>query len=109
MPVGNPRDICPLSITNNYCGMGRSLEVRRKSENLPVVGSTLIRDPIPHQLDVSLSSIGAGRNGYLSVLASWNASAALRPDADLSAVVWFGLNEENRRSSRGDGGFFIGV
>jgi len=46
MPVGNPRDICPLSITNNYCGMGRSLEVRRKSENLPVVGSTLIRDPI---------------------------------------------------------------
>ncbi len=75
--------------------MGRSLEVRRKSENLPVAGCTFIRDPIP-----------AYRDGNPRVLASWNASVALRPDADF-AVVCFGPNENNRRCSRGNGGFFI--
>ena len=74
--------------------MGRSLEVRRKSENLPVAGSTFIRDPIQMYGD-----------GNLCVLASWNAGVALRPDANCT-VVGFGLNEENRRCSRGNGGFF---
>ena len=77
--------------------MGRSLEVRRKSENLPVAGCTFIRDPIP-----------AYRDRNPRVLASWNASAALRPDANC-AVVGFELNEKNRRCSRENGGFFIGV
>jgi hypothetical protein len=75
--------------------MGRSLEVRRKSENLPVAGCTFIRDSIP-----------AYRDRNPRVLASWNASAALRPEADC-AVVGFGPNENNRRCSRGNGGFFI--
>jgi hypothetical protein len=36
----------PLSIVENKFWMGRSLEVRRKSENLPVVGCTLVEEPV---------------------------------------------------------------
>jgi len=62
--------------------VGRSLEVRRKSENLPVAGCTFIGD---------LSKVY--RDGNPRVLASWNASVALRPDGNC-AVVRFGLNEK---------------
>jgi hypothetical protein len=36
----------PLSIIENQYWMGRSLEVRSKSENLPVVGCTLVWEPV---------------------------------------------------------------
>jgi hypothetical protein len=38
-------DICPP--TSEIRRMGRSFEVRRKSENLPVIGYTLVGGPIP--------------------------------------------------------------
>ena len=56
----------------------------------------------------SLNCFGSGlRNGSPDVLASWNVSVYVRPDAN-QAGIWFGVNEENRRSFRGNGGFFIG-
>jgi hypothetical protein len=66
--------------------MGRSLEVRGKSENLPVIGCTLVGEPVSpgtyNNVSKSLICFGAGlRNGGPDVLARWNASAGLGPDA----------------------------
>ncbi len=41
----------PLSIIENKYWMGRSLEVRRKSENLPVVGGTLVGESVSSGTD----------------------------------------------------------
>ncbi len=71
--------------------MGRGLKVRRKSENLPVVG-----------------------HSYTGVLASWDtvwlsglSKLAFGIKQANRLGVWF-ISDVNRRSSRGDGGFFIG-
>jgi hypothetical protein len=53
--------------------MGRSLEVRRKSENLPIVGRTLIETTLLQWV----------AKGDVSVLASWNAGVAQQDIAEL--------------------------
>jgi len=65
--------------------MGRSLEVRRKSENLPVVGCTWF---VFSRAGTRLWLLHPGFSGLLKRLL---------------------IEKEDRRFSREDGGFFIGV
>jgi hypothetical protein len=86
--------------------MGRSFEVRRKSENLPVIGYTLLGAHfwvLKRGQDVR----GTIRNGDPCVLASWNISVALWPFC--AGRGSFKQGDKNRRFSRGNGGFFIGT
>jgi hypothetical protein len=72
--------------------MGRSFEVRRKPENLPVVGYTL----------VVFSRAGT----LLDFRYSWHELPVANCNRKSKIII---LKLRNRRFSRGNGGFFIGT
>jgi len=91
--------------------MGRSLEVRGKSENLPVVGCTLVWEP------VSPSTKIIQAKAKIILVLDCETAALMFSRAGthvqvrglmLLAGILFGMNGKNRRSSHGNGGFFIG-
>ena len=113
--VGNPRDIvhCPAPTSTTFikdqillgikdwCGMGRSLAVGRKSENLPVVSYPYTGFPFFHSLENGdPCSRDLGQGVEFAFGRAYQKQRAER-SFELTAL-------KNRRSFRGNGGFFIG-
>jgi len=75
--------------------MGRSLEVRGKSENLPVIGCTLVGEPVSpgtyNNVSKSLICFGAGlRNGAL--MFSRDGTQVQVSGLMLLAEIFFGMD-----------------